>query len=276
MTELQKVEFDLLKVFIDICDRLNLHYFMVCGSALGAVKYQGFIPWDDDVDVALCRREYEIFITRAPDMLPENLFLQNYHSELNFPQFYSKLRNSQTTYIEESSKNLDINHGVYIDIFPLDGYPENSLTAARLEIKKKILSLKCGCLFEHDGASMKARILYKLERALGVHKRLQTNIAKLDKALSRWPAETARMWCNHGNWQGNREYASRAQYGAGRYATFEGIEVRIPERYDEYLTQKYGDWRLDLPDSEKAGHHYCTVCDLTRSYKVYTKGGSVT
>lgn len=274
MTELQKAEFDLLRVFIELCERLELHYYLVCGSALGAVKYQGFIPWDDDVDVALCRWEYEIFIEKAPEMLPENLFLQNYHTEPGFPQLYSKLRNSQTTYIEASARKLRINHGVYIDIFPLDGYPQGPLAGFLLEAKKKIFSLKCACAFEHEGASRKAAAFYQLERILGVGKRLPVNIARLDRTVSRWPAETARVWCNHGSWQGRREYAPREQYGAGCPAVFEGLEVRVPEQYDTYLTQKYGNWRADLPEEEKKGHHDYTVCDLERPYGSYTGDGT--
>lgn len=85
MTELQEIEFGLLQQFLSVCEQLNLTYYLVCGSALGAVKYGGFIPWDDDIDVALPRKDYEIFCREAPRILPEWCFLQNYHSE---PQYY--------------------------------------------------------------------------------------------------------------------------------------------------------------------------------------------
>ena len=84
MTELQEIEFGLLQQFLSVCEQLNLTYYLVCGSALGAVKYGGFIPWDDDIDVALPRKDYEIFCREAPRILPEWCFLQNYHSE---PQY---------------------------------------------------------------------------------------------------------------------------------------------------------------------------------------------
>ena len=66
MTELQEIEFGLLQQFLSVCEQLNLTYYLVCGSALGAVKYGGFIPWDDDIDVALPRKDYEIFCREAP------------------------------------------------------------------------------------------------------------------------------------------------------------------------------------------------------------------
>jgi hypothetical protein len=79
------------------------------------------------------------------------------------------------------------------------------------------------------------------------------------------------VWCNHGNWQGKLEYAPRWQYGKGVWATFEGLRVRVPEAADAYLTQKYGDWRADLPDEQKVGHHFYEVCDLEKSYTYYMK-----
>ena len=65
MNDLQKVEFELLKVFIDICEKLNLNYFLVCGSALGAVRHGGFIPWDDDMDVGMYREDYNKFMPKT-------------------------------------------------------------------------------------------------------------------------------------------------------------------------------------------------------------------
>ena len=120
MTPLQQKELELLTLFIQICSQLELRYYLVCGTALGAVKYGGFIPWDDDVDVSMPREDYEVFLQKAPALLPEHVFLQNYRTDPAFPQIFSKLRNSNTTYIEKSAGKLPINHGIYIDIFPLD------------------------------------------------------------------------------------------------------------------------------------------------------------
>ena len=140
MTPIQKKVFQMLQIFTQICDRLQLKYFLVCGSALGAVKYGGFVPWDDDVDVALFRNDYERFCKEAPALLPEQLFLQNFQSDPAFPAIYSKLRNSETTCIEESVAALPINHGISIDIFPLDGYPTDKKEQERLNVRKLGLS----------------------------------------------------------------------------------------------------------------------------------------
>lgn len=140
MTPLQKKVFQILQIFTQICDQLQLKYFLVCGSALGAVKYGGFVPWDDDVDVALFRDDYERFCKEAPALLPEQLFLQNFQSDPAFPAIYSKLRNSETACIEESVAALPINHGISIDIFPLDGYPTDKKNRNDWNVRKLGLS----------------------------------------------------------------------------------------------------------------------------------------
>lgn len=268
MTELQKIEFDMMKEVIRICNELNLSYYLVCGSALGAVKYSGFIPWDDDIDIGLFREDYNILVSNAQKMLPAHLFLQNYVTDSSYPNIFSKIRNRQTTYIEKSVANLNINHGVYIDIFPLDGYPENAEEQLNLEKTKVVCQKKLSCVFRMS-RNWKATLGMLLRRVCGYHKKIADIVEEYTKVISKYPTQQSLIICNHGNWQGKLEYASRQQYGEGTWANFEGLKVRVPERYDEYLTQKYGDWRADLPDEQKKGHHYVEVIDLNRPYNDY-------
>ena len=268
MNELQKVEFALLKEFVRICDLLHLTYYLVCGTALGAAKYNGFIPWDDDIDVALPRPDYEVFCQKAQDFLPEHICLQNYRTQSAYPRIYSKLRDSTTTYIEKTVAHIPMNHGIFIDVFPLDGYPIQPKEAKRLEKYKRKQKLKIECVFDVDYGWLR-NMFFRLERMVGYHKRTAALLENLSNRLSQYPTSTSSVWCNHGNWQGKLEYAPREQYGEGAWATFEGLKVRIPERYDEYLTQKYGDWRADLPPEQQVGHHYYTVMDTKKPYTEY-------
>ena len=270
MNELQKTELEILRAFIGVCEKLDLQYYMVCGSALGAVKYGGFIPWDDDVDVALPREDYNIFIDRAQALLPTHYFVQTYRTDPKFPAFFCKVRDSRTTYIEKSMQYRKMNHGVFIDVFPLDGYPADQTEAERLERRKRVLKrrLDCANAFQ-KGQKPLTRAYFILERIMGCHRRSAKYAAALDRLVAARPTEDSRLWCNHGNWQGKKEYAPREQYGEGTTARFEDLNVIIPENYDAYLTQKYGDWRADLSESEKTGHHYTAVCDTTCPYTSY-------
>lgn len=274
MTELQQTELELLKLFVDICGKYDLRYYMVCGSALGAVKYKGFIPWDDDIDVGLPRDDYEKFLALAPKELPQWCFLQNYRTDPRFPHVYSKLRNSNTTFIEAGSAHLPINHGIYIDVFPLDGYPKENREQERLNRRKKVLARRQYCALKDEG-DWKVRLRNPVFRFLGYHKRTAKTMGELEYLISQYPVEKSDVWCNHGNWQGRLEYAPRWQYGNGVKAVFEGLEVIVPEQYDAYLTQKYGDWRAELPKEQQRSHHGCLVCDVNRPYLEYFAEGKV-
>lgn len=269
MNDLQKAEFDLLKTFVEICGKLDLTYYLVCGSALGAVKYSGFIPWDDDIDVGMPREDYNVFLEKAQGLLPPHLFLQSHRTEPSYPHYAAKLRNSNTTFLESTVSHLPINHGVFLDIFPLDGYPAQVKAQKRLELRKRWFQLKQQAMFRSD-CSGKVKLLRKVFRFLGIHKHFPRHTAAFEKVAA-LPTEPAQIWCNHGNWQGKLEYAPRWHYGTGITAQFEGLTVRVPENFDAYLTQKYGDWRADLPEEEKKGHHFHGVLDLTKPYTCYTQ-----
>lgn len=254
MNALQKTQLELLKNFIEVCEHLGLRYYLVCGSALGAVKYRGFIPWDDDVDVAMPRKDYEIFCALAQNMLPEHVFVQNFRTDPAFPYIYTKLRNRRTTCLEYSSRNLPICHGVYMDVFPLDGYPAGKGKQLLLELRKTLFKLRLLSAFEGD-YSLKVRLLMALYRAFGVHKRTARTAAKYEAVIAACPEATADVWCNHGNWQGKLDYAPKSWFGSGCEAQFEGISVVIPAEYDAYLQRKYGNWREELPLSQQKSHH---------------------
>ena len=163
-----------------------------------------------------------------------------------------------------------MNHGAFIDIFPLDGYPVCKKKISCLERKKKLLKLKIECVFDVDYGFLR-NSFFLAERMLGLHKKTNRYVKSLDKLLSAYPTDTSRIWCNHGNWQGKLEYAPKEQYGKGIMMKFDGIDVRVPEKYDEYLTRKYGDWCADLPVEEQVGHHYYEICDMTKPYTHYIK-----
>ena len=267
MNGLQKKEWELLKCFTEVCQRLGLTYYLVCGSALGAVKYGGFIPWDDDVDVGMLREDYEIFLEKAPALLPEHIFLQNYRTDPAFPAIFSKLRDSNTTYIECTAARLPIHHGIYMDIFPLDGYPARKWDRWKLEGTKKICRglLMAAFLPRHPWRRPFALCL----QYLGLGKCTARIARYYERAVSRYPASGAAILASHGGWQGKLDYAPAAYYGFGTWGTFEGLEVRLPERGDDYLRRKYGDYTLDPPPEEQKGHHLYTVCDCGRPYGDY-------
>lgn len=274
MNELQQKEFEILQEVVNICEKENIKYFLVCGTALGAVKYKGFIPWDDDIDIGIFRNDYEKFLKVAPMLLPKHMFLQTFETEKNYPHFFAKIRNSNTTYIEKSVEHLSINHGIYIDIFPLDGYPKGTIRKKLFEIAKRIYNWQRSASFKGE-TTTKTMCVRLVGRLLGYHKRTNQVVRKLDKLIRRCDIDESDVICNHGNWQGKLEYAPKWHYGEGIWGEFEGLKVRLPGNADSYLTQKYGNWREDLPEEKKIGHHFFSVCDVNKSYLYYTEKSTV-
>ena len=270
MTELQKKSFELLQLAVEICDKHNIKYYLVCGSALGAVKYKGFIPWDDDIDIGILRPDYNRFLEIAQNELPEWCFLQNYRTESLFPQIYSKIRNSNTTFIEKSFADLSINQGIFIDVFPIDGHPKKDLSKFVFKFKMKVNAwIRYSIFKKHPNPRIQSR--NKILRAFGVHKFARMSHKYLEKLLTKYSVDNSDLWCNYGNWQGELEYAPKWHYGDGIFGEFEGLKVRIPENFDAYLTQKYGDWRSEPPIEKQKSHHNCVICDTEVSYLQYLK-----
>ena len=268
MNDIQKKVFELLEQFVRICEKWDIKYYLVCGSALGAVKYQGFIPWDDDIDVAMLRDDYERFLKVAPEELPDWCFLQTCDSDPAYPRISAKLRNSNTSFIEKGVEHLPINHGIYLDIFPLDGYPEHKWERVFFEIRKKIYLWKICCAMSNP-PSIKVCIRNQIFRFLGYHKRTARTIKKLEKLYMRYPPTTSKIWCNHGNSISPKEYSPCWHYEEGTWASFEGLKVRIPKYFDLYFTQKYGEWRKALPEEAQRSHHGYLVCDVDTPFTQY-------
>ena len=262
--ELKKIQLDMLKVFIDICEKYNLKYYMLGGSCLGAVRHNGYIPWDDDIDVGLYRKDYEKFLSVCQNELPSNLFLQTIYTDKEYLSNFAKLRNSNTTFIEKAMKNLHINHGVYIDIFPLDEYCHSKIDNFKIYLCQLFLSFK----LNFENMSLKYRMLRKLTSILNVN--LDKLKFKKDKLLRKYEnsnAASVRNFC--GIWQ-EREITEKSVFGDGLKIKFENLDVVIPQKYDDYLTKLYGDYMTLPPEEERIPHHYCEIIDFEKPYTEYT------
>ena len=125
LRRIQSIELEILRVFTEICDKLNIDYFADGGTALGAVRHRGFIPWDDDVDVGMTRDNYDRFLLEAPTILPDYLTIQSPYNDKQTPYYYSKIRYNGTKFVEYCNRKLNNNQGIYIDIFPFDEVPDD-------------------------------------------------------------------------------------------------------------------------------------------------------
>ena len=135
LEELQQVEFDLLDVFANFCDKHGLTYFLAYGTLIGAARHRGFIPWDDDIDVMMPRPDYEKFLELYVDSGRYVLKTHDRDSSYFYP--FAKLVNSDTKFIECNCDESTL--GVFVDIFPLDGVPTNKIRQRYRALKWRVL-----------------------------------------------------------------------------------------------------------------------------------------
>lgn len=129
--KIQKSQYYLLENFDRFCKEHDLRYTLDFGTILGAVRHEGFIPWDDDIDVAMLRDEYNKFLSLAGESLNEDIFVQNYHTDPEFIHSFTRLRLNNTLAIQDDWKNLKAHHGIFIDIFVYDVMAEDEISCQR-------------------------------------------------------------------------------------------------------------------------------------------------
>ena len=119
----QKIMLEILQEVHKICVANDITYWIEAGTLLGAKRHKGFIPWDDDIDIAMPRKDYNKFLKIAQEKLPQDMFLQNKETEPDYYLPFSKIRKNNTLLIETGETGEEnYHHGIFIDIFPFDNY----------------------------------------------------------------------------------------------------------------------------------------------------------
>lgn len=277
LRDLQLVELDMLKEFVKICQELNLRYFLAGGTLLGCIRHGGFIPWDDDLDVMMPREDYEIFLEKGQALMKEKFFLQSYKTDSEWARGFAKIRNSDTTFIENSVQNLNINHGVYIDIFPLDGCKSKSKI---LNLKNKIMLevhriyfAQMFCIKNPERTKIKVMHFINtiLKKTIYRKKTYEDLLQKEKKILTKYSYDESKYACIFVDpaVKPLSNIFPRSYFDKGIVKKFEDIDVIVPKDYDSFLKQQYGDYMQLPPEDKRQPHHYNQVIDLKKSYTYY-------
>lgn len=244
-----------------VCHEHGLTYYIIAGTLLGAVRHKGFIPWDDDIDIALPRKDYDTLLLHAKEWLPERYNLVTYESDHNYPKYFAKIEDCHTTLVENFS--LGYIGGVYVDVFPLDDVPNNSIKR-NLHYRKFHFFRKLQYYAYRDP--------YKHGRSVGAHimALFQKCLSKeyLNKCMQRVLVE----YRNHKNCDfvmthddGTCAYPKSCLAAPNTYS-FEGKEYDGPSDADTFLASYYGKNYMQLPPVEKRRSHYHDYCDLKNGY----------
>lgn len=259
LQKLKDTELKILLEFDRVCKHLGINYTLSSGTLLGAVRHHGFIPWDDDIDVAMLREDYNKFLEEGQPLMPQHLFIQTYDTDKYYPLNFGKIRDTSTVLIEYSTQMLNMRNGVYIDVFPIDKVPSNKFkrTFDNLLISL-IQAIKFSYTIEWANKSssrfrgLMRRILLPLSRLIGTQRlnRIETFIRVKN------------------NKKGNKDTYYEKHYNTPPYRLnsshlmpvsifnefldieFEGKIFKAINNRHKYLTLFYGNY-MQLPPIEK-------------------------
>ena len=259
---------EMVRWFDGYCREHGLTYFAVGGTLLGAIRHQGFIPWDDDIDLAMPRPDYERLTALLGGKLADGFTLETVHSpHSDFLYPSSKLYDVGTTLIE--NKRVPVRRGLFLDIFPFDGAGDSYEEAVRRQRAIKLsydfyLTRVAG---ERQGRNayknLAAKMMQKIPDRCVDDRRLRI---RLDQMCAARPFAESDWVCNFlGAW-GRREIVPKSILGRPAEYAFEDFRIFGPEFGTEYLSRIYGDWEKLPPVEDRKSHHDFLLLDLDESY----------
>lgn len=253
----------MLSVVDDICRGNNISYALFAGSALGAVRHQGFIPWDDDLDIIMLRPEYEKFLKIAPKKLSDAYFLQREFSE-HWPCAFSKLRKNGTACIERLiPKDQDMHQGIYIDLFPCDNLSDNSLVRGLQFVASKMVIGKALWQRGYLTDSILKKVFMQFCRLLP-KRRLAAFVRMEGKQNTKMVHTFFAASSKYRRSVFPREWFTetvRMPFGSGDFP--------VSAHVDELLTTLYGDYMTPPPPGEREVKVHAEIVDTENSYEIY-------
>ena len=259
---LHKVDMEIVKEVVALCDKHGWTYYMLGGTMLGAIRHGGFIPWDDDIDLGMPRQDYEAFLEVAPKELSERLRVVNYRNDPSYQYYITRVQDVDTKVEEERIGNDSRYTHASIDIFPIDGTPNNPLLRKiyffRVLYHRALMSL-CykDSIDRKRKRSKKEKLLLWVMERIPVEK-LTTPYkqkCKIDKLLRKQKVEGSKYIGNIMGAYRTREIIPAEIYGKGAMYNFEDTQLRGLEKYDEYLKLTYGDY-MQLPPEDARKTHF--------------------
>lgn len=258
LRKLQLVELEILKEIRSICEKYSLEYYLIGGTLLGAVRHQGFIPWDDDLDIVMPREDYEKFIKICEKNLNSDYYLESYRNDNNYWIPFAKMRKNNTLFVEEDTKHMVSHKGIFVDIFPLD-YSDNDIGFS-LIFKGKVFSYlryligdKLG-LYDYknfDKSPFRDRIVKYLLLPFSANYMLQFQQWFIQRG-----GKKKRYFVNYGSQYGiEKQTIAVEKFRPAVKVKFENDLFSAPNDYKFILNRIYGSDYMSLPPEDKRISH---------------------
>ena len=257
LEEIHKIELDIMDYIHNICEENQIRYYLVGGTLIGAIRHKGFIPWDDDMDIDMPRKDYERFKQVLKENPSEQFFFLNEDTEKNYFSF-GKMIDTRTRLIEKDKDIQPPNMGVYIDIFPVDGAPGDEMDAHKhYKAVKRINKLRIQYAYKKAPYTTNIVrwfyrcLVWRISRIFGIRW-----INKKEKSLlNKYIFDESKKVCNYFGAYGEREIIPITFFGERCLTEFEGRQYYITKNYDEFLRKMYGDYMKLPPVEERVSRH---------------------
>lgn len=253
---LQQKETEILQAVHDACEKLGIEYVIFYGTLLGAIRHGGFIPWDDDIDICMTRENYQRFLQEAQALLPKNLFIQHFTTEPGTNNLFIKVRDKTTLFLEEGSKDYDMCHGIFVDIFVMDRIPSNGFLQKCEYYRRKWFNIVAGCYgmtyidsVVSPAKRFAGRIIHQL---ICSRKPISAFFKREDDRRKRMDRKGGEHIILHPfDWKGTVPIGSIQDR---TLVKFEDREFYAPTDHDLILKKLYGDY-MKLPPEDKRITH---------------------
>ena len=258
LRNVQLIQLEIAKEVKRICEKNKIVYWLDSGSLLGAVRHQGFIPWDDDLDIGMKRSDYNKFISIAQKELSSDYVFQDWNTDPNYGLSFAKIRKKGTVYIENKAQNSLAENGIYIDIFPYDLYGDSILKqGVPLKIIKLLMSNKAGIETwrENDSINIPKFLIHMPFKAMSYLFKRKFLIKMYNIISQKYNNHSLDYFfpqgiSNYGKW-----IIPVAAMKEMIELPFEDTTFKVPKGYDEYLTHAYGDYMKLPPEDKRENRH---------------------
>lgn len=272
LKKLQQVELEILKDFIFICNKYSLTYFATGGTAIGALRHHGFIPWDDDIDVCMLREDYDFFMEIAPRELGDKYDFLTTDTEKRYPLMFGKMVKKGTVFVEESYQQANYPLGIFIDIFPYDKTSEDSRVRKKWQRKTwKAARIHVLTLLSNPKLpdNLNGGIRKIAEIGCWMVNRIFRFVRLTPDKTARWYLKWARncpdtksdLYIDYSYIKGENLMIRTKEAFPPIECQFEDIKISIVKNYDAFLTPEYGDY-MELPPKEDRHNHYAKYIDF--------------